>query len=450
MQRTSIVIAKAITILAVIPALILAHATGPEARYTSAPGDIGNCTSCHIGSPVNSSGSVQVTAAEGSTYTPGKQQRITVTINPNPTARLYGFQASARLESDLRNGQAGSFQPANGDTFVQCEDGSTTLPCRSTAAVQFIQHKLAKAGNTYEFDWTPPADAAAGNVRLYVAANAANGNGQETGDRIFTTNITLTPNAPSSGPKPAILSDGGVVNGATFAPGIVSGSWTTIKGENLSTSTRIWLTSDFTDNGQIAPTQLDGVRVNIDGKPAAVYFISPTQINVQAPALDKTGPVSVEVVNANGTSNTASADVRTSAPGWFLFDPENRKYIAGTHTDGTFLGKTGLFGTAVTTRPAKPGDTIVLYGANFGATAPALPIARGVAAASPLVAAPSVTIGGVNAPVLYGGGAPNLIGTYQFNLTVPDLPNGDHAVVVTTGGARTQENAFITIQTIQR
>jgi hypothetical protein len=101
--------------------------------------------------------------------------------------------------------------------------------------------------------------------------------------------------------------------------------------------------------------------------------------------------------------------------------------------DGTFLGKTGLFGAALATRPAKPGDIVVLYGANFGPTNPPLPIGRGVSAASPLVDAPRVTIGGVEAPVLYGGGAPNLIGTYQFNITVPDVPNGDQAVVVETG-----------------
>jgi uncharacterized protein (TIGR03437 family) len=186
--------------------------------------------------------------------------------------------------------------------------------------------------------------------------------------------------------------------------------------------------------------------VNIDGKPAAIYFISAGQVNVQAPALDKLGPVTVEVINANGTSNTATAEVRRAAPGWFMFDPEDRKYIAGTHVDGTFLGKTGLFGAALATRPAKPGDIVVLYGANFGPTNPPLPIGRGVSAASPLVDAPRVTIGGVEAPVLYGGGAPNLIGTYQFNITVPDVPNGDQAVVVETGGVRTQQNAFITIQ----
>jgi uncharacterized protein (TIGR03437 family) len=442
MQRTSPFLSKIFALLLVIPALTFARSGGPEPRKTGAPGDE-NCTSCHTGSLNPSTGSVQIAAAEGNTYTPGQRKRFTVTIMGNPAARVHGFQATARLASDPQRGQAGTLHPVNTETFVQCEDASTNLPCRDTAIVQFIQHSQAKSDNTYEFEWTPPASADAGNVNIYVAGNAANGNGQESGDRIFTTSITLTPNV-ASGPRPTIQSENGVVNGATFAAGIVSGSWATIRGTNLAGNTRIWLESDF-NNGQ-APTQLDGVRVNIDGKPAAVYFISPTQINVQVPELDKTGPVAVEVVNANGTSNAATGEVRPAAPGWFLFDPEDRKYIAGTHTDGTFLGKIGLFGTALTTRPAKPGDIIVLYGANFGRTNPPLPIGRGVTVESRLVAAPTVTIGGMNATVLYGGGAPSFIGTYQFNITVPDLPNGDHAVVVETGGVRTQENAFITIQ----
>jgi uncharacterized protein (TIGR03437 family) len=402
------------------------------------------CTACHSGQAnTPGAGSVQIASSTGSTYTSGQKQRFTVTINASPTARVYGFQATARLESDLQFGQAGSFSPVNGETFVQCDDGSATLPCRANQSVQFIQHTLAKSGNTYEFEWTPPENATAGNVRIYVAGNAGNGNGQESGDRVFTASTTLTPNV-ASGPKPAIQSSNGVINGATFEPGIVSGSWVTIKGENLAPATRIWLDPDFT-NGQ-APTSLDGVKVNIDGKPAAVYFISPGQINVQAPTLDKLGPVTVEVINANGSSQIVNAEVRRAAPGWFMFDPDSRKYIAGTHADGTFLGKSGLFGAAVTTRPAKPGDTIILYGANFGPTNPGLPEGRGVTALSPLVDAPTVTIGGVNATVSYGGGAPNLIGTYQFNLVVPDVPNGDHEVVVTTGGVRTQANAFITVQ----
>ena len=219
---------------------------------------------------------------------------MTVTItNTATTARLYGFQASARLMSNLNTGQA-DMTPSDRETQVICSD-DRAAPCRDTAPVQFIEHSQAKSGNTYEFDWTPPASADAGPVRFYVAGNAANGNGMDTGDRIFTANITLTP-AVSSGPRPAITSNG-VQNGATFENNIVAGSWTTIKGTDLAQNTRIWLASDFV-NG-VAPTVLDGVKVNIDGKPAAVYFISQTQINVQAPDLGgNTGNVAVEVINA--------------------------------------------------------------------------------------------------------------------------------------------------------
>jgi uncharacterized protein (TIGR03437 family) len=442
---------KLFLIAAVMPAFIFAHSNGPEPRRTGAPGDNGvsapfgpTCASCHTGTP--GTGSVQISAAEGSTYTPGQKQRITVTINATPAARLYGFEATARLVSNLSNGQAGTLQPSNSETQVICED-ERRAPCRDSAPVQFIEHNAAKAGNSYEFDWTPPADAGAGDVRFYVAANAANGDGRDgNGDRVFTANVTLTPAAGGGGggPKPAISSNG-VVNGATFTAGIVGGSWATIQGTDLAQTTRIWEGSDF-NNGQ-APTELDGVKVSVDGKAAAVYYISSTQINVQVPTLDRTGSVPVEVTTKNGTSNTASADARRAAPGWFMFDPESRKYIAGTQADGTFLGKAGLFGTAVTTRPAKPGDVITLYGANFGPTNPAMPAGRPVTALSPLVDTPSVTIGGANATVQYGGGAPNLIGTYQFNIVVPDVPNGDQPVVVQfSDGSKTQDNAFITIQ----
>ena len=215
---------------------------------------------------------------------------MTVTItDTGATARVVRVSGNGSSGQQSLAGQAGTLTPSNSETQVICED-DRNAPCRSDAPLQFIEHSLAKSGNTYEFDWTPPAGADAGPVRFYVAANAANGNGQNTGDRIFTANITLTPGGASSGPKPAIQSSNGVQNGATFENNMVAGSWTTIKGTDLAQNTRIWLGSDFVNGA--APTELDGVKVNIDGKPAAVYFISPTQINVQAPDLGgKTGNV---------------------------------------------------------------------------------------------------------------------------------------------------------------
>ena len=55
-----------------------------------------------------------------------------------------------------------------------------------------------------------------------------------------------------------------------------------------------------------------------------------------------------------------------------------------------------------------------------------------------------VRIGGVNADVLYSGKI--LSGLYQFNLKVPDLPDGDHQVRLYRDGFLTQSFAYITVQ----
>ncbi len=74
-----------------------------------------------------------------------------------------------------------------------------------------------------------------------------------------------------------------------------SGSWLEIKGTNLAdpndprlaTGSGQWASSDF--NGPNAPTNLDGISVSISSKPAYVWHLSPSQLNVQAPEDSTTG-----------------------------------------------------------------------------------------------------------------------------------------------------------------
>ena len=70
--------------------------------------------------------------------------------------------------------------------------------------------------------------------------------------------------------KPAI-SAGGVVDAAGGGKAIAPGTWVSIFGTLLSSTTRAWRNTDF-QNG-VLPTALDGVSVTIDGKPAAVAFV---------------------------------------------------------------------------------------------------------------------------------------------------------------------------------
>jgi len=443
MQRsTRIVLAKSAVVLSVIPILIYAYSGGPPPRKTGAPGD-GLCTDCHRGLAANAGGGrVEVSFPSGLTYTPGVTQQWTVTV-ADAAARRYGFQLTVRPASNEANGQAGDLNPVDGSTQALCESGilKGAQLCASAAPVQFIEHTLAGTGkNTFTFTWAPPATDI-GNLRVYVAGNGANGDGTNSGDHIYTNSYTLTPAAAQQN-KPSIAARNGVVNGASFQPGIASGSWITVFGANLAAGTRTWRSDEIV--GGKLPTQLDGVSVTVNNKPAAVYFISPAQLNVQAPADDSVGPVQVQVTTPQGTSNAVAAQMQKFAPGFFLFDAENRKYLAAVHSDGTLLGKPNLF-QGLTTRPAQPGEVVLLFGTGFGPTTPPVPAGQVFNGAVPLANQVTVRISGVTAEVLFAGlsGA----GLDQLNVRIPaTAADGDASVVAEVGGVQTQDGAFVTIQ----
>ena len=56
-----------------------------------------------------------------------------------------------------------------------------------------------------------------------------------------------------------------VVNGATFQPGIVAGSWTTITGVNLSGVTRLWADADFNNGIGLQVSSVGGASYGLPG-----------------------------------------------------------------------------------------------------------------------------------------------------------------------------------------
>ena len=234
---------------------------------------------------------------------------------------------------------------------------------------------------------------------------------------------------------PAINTNG-VTNGGSFLPGIASGSWITIKGTNLSTTTRTWANADF--KGNVLPLSLDGVNVKVNNKDAPVYFISPTQINALAPADAATGSVGVAVTTPLGTSPIVNATMQRLAPAWFAFSQQGGVYPAAVHLNGTYVGPTTLFGTAASATPAQPNERILLFGTGFGQTAPAVDPLVVFSGTAPL-ATPNdlkITVGGQAATIEFAGLVSN--GEYQFNIIVPNLPDGEQDLIATIGGIQTQ------------
>ena len=231
-----------------------------------------------------------------------------------------------------------------------------------------------------------------------------------------------------------------VVNAASFQPAIASATWITIFGANLSQTTRQWTQSDFVDNN--LPTQLDGVSATVNGSPAYVSYVSPTQVNVLVPDDTTAAQVQVQVTTAQGTSNFFVADSHEMAPALFLFS--GTTYAAATRADGTYVGKPGLI-NGWTFAPAKPGDIISLWGTGFGLTDPWLPASKLVTHAATLANSVTILIGGQQAQVSYAGLSGS--GLDQFNVTVPEtLPDGDQPLVARIGGVQTQGGVFVTVR----
>jgi uncharacterized protein (TIGR03437 family) len=310
----------------------------------------------------------------------------------------------------------------------------------------YVEHtatgtRLGTSGSiSFQFDWTAPSSDF-GDVKVYIAANAANGNNQDdSNDHIYTASYTLaTAAASTSVPE---ISAGGVVNGASFAQGIESGSWVTIQGQNLSTTTRTWSGADFS-NG--TPTSLDGVSASIGGKAAYIYYISPTQVNVIAPDVTP-GNVAVTLTNSSGTSNSVPAAVSDFAPGFFL----NSKYAIATHQDGSLVAPSGFYGNSF---PAAAGETVTLWGTGFGPVSPAVPAGKTPTDALGNTIAyaslpPNITIGGVQATVVGAALNPSALGLYEINITIPKgAPSGDQAIVATAGNSTTPTSGImLTVQ----
>jgi uncharacterized protein (TIGR03437 family) len=185
---------------------------------------------------------------------------------------------------------------------------------------------------------------------------------------------------------------------------------------------------------------LQGVSVTVNGLPAYVDYVSPTQINALAPDDDTLGPVPVQVTTAGGISNAVTVQKSAFAPAFLTFDAT---HVAALHADYSPIGAPNLLPGTVTT-PAKPAEIILLYGVGFGPANPPQPSGQLVATAAPLANSVQVTIGGQVANVAFAG----LVGSglYQFNVTVPTLPNADATVVAAIGGVSTQTGVSLTVQ----
>ena len=233
-------------------------------------------------------------------------------------------------------------------------------------------------------------------------------------------------------PFPAIAANG-VMDAASFRTdfGLAPGSYITIKGTSLSDTIQVFSTSYL-------PVSLSTVSVSFDGSgglslPGHLHFVSPGQINVQVPwEFQGQSSVAMKVTVAGNTadlqSNVYTVPLAAYAPAFFEISGIAASVDANTAQ------------IVSSTSKVNRGDIVELYVNGLGPVTNSNLVVSGEPSPGPpslaqTIAFPTVTIGGVNAPVSFSGLAPGIVGLYQVNITVPaNVSSGLQPLILSIGG----------------
>jgi uncharacterized protein (TIGR03437 family) len=423
---------------------VFGRAGGPPAA-AGVPTDFNgrDCSACHsnLGAAnTDPRGSFQI-IVDRLFYTPGVKKRIRVKLE-HPDAMRWGFELTARRASDTSIG-AGEF---TGGQFVIQKCGLTAAdpPCAGEPQPQFVSQNLegtfrnTRNGVEWEFEWNPPANEV-GDIVLYAAGNAADGNGNNQNDRIYTTNITLkAEGACNLTRRPTVRSIG---NAASFAREISPNALASVFGLDFEVAGRTRaVTSGDLVNGAF-PQSLACVAVEVAGRRAPITYVQTDQVNFQVPAQTPSGNVPLVVILNPGRPNELRSDqatvtVNSHTPAFFTF---NNRSIAALTSDFRVVADPEVVPGGVA---ARRGDVVILYGTGFGFSEPVFQAGEIPAGTAPLRDRITVTVGGTTlaaSDILYAGLAPNLIsGLYQFNIRIPQsAATGNVAVQISIGGVAT-------------
>ncbi|MBI1354886.1 MAG: hypothetical protein GC160_11110 [Acidobacteria bacterium] len=206
-----------------------------------------------------------------------------------------------------------------------------------------------------------------------------------------------------------VIEAAGVVNAATYEPGIVPGSIISLFGTGLMEG----VVGIRNAGGQ---TSFNGTQVRIGGIPAPLLNFSsgpPEQINLQAPfELSPGQTTTIEVENNGSRATISGVPVFLAQPGIFEIGLQQGGTVGAViHADGSLVTPDNA---------AAHGEALALFATGVGRLNPAGQ--TGAPGPIPPSVATLPTIVGVDnkgAPVLFSGYAPGFLGLYQINFTVP-------------------------------
>ncbi len=197
--------------------------------------------------------------------------------------------------------------------------------------------------------------------------------------------------------------DSAAVNAASYSAGtpVAPGSIVSVFGSFLGSQTLPAASFPL-------PQKLGQTEVFVGGSAVPLYYVSPGQINFEAPGGLSTGQALLEVHIDGQTVSRGVLTVLPNAPG--LFVAANADFRANSAA-----------------QPARRGELLHIFGTGQGAVTP--PVADGAAAEaqppSKSQTMPNVFLGGHQMVPLFSGLAPGLAGVWQIDFVIPsDGPTG--------------------------
>jgi uncharacterized protein (TIGR03437 family) len=364
-----------------------------------------------LGITVDVSGNVYVADAGNNAVRKIVNGRI-VPVAGNGAAGFSGdggqaVSATLNLPSDVASDVSGNLYIADaGNNRVRrIDSGGNITTIAGTGANTYSGDGGVATAATLNHPWGLAADA---NGTLYIADDL--------------NNCIRVIAAANLGPP--VLGPNSAVNAASFAPGapVAPGSYVAVFGSNFSSAT-------ISAQSVPLPTTLGNTSVTVNGVQVPLYFVSPTQINIQMPFNVANGAQTIQVNRGATASAQQLVGVQTYSPAIFMYGASTTQGIVLHSAD---------FSLVTPSSPAKPGEYIVVYADALGPLTVPQQAGQAAPSAQPLALTatnPTVTLGSSVMSLSYSGLAPTLVGIYQINFQIPtSMQAGNYTMTINSNG----------------
>jgi uncharacterized protein (TIGR03437 family) len=227
--------------------------------------------------------------------------------------------------------------------------------------------------------------------------------------------------APSTSGTAAAAGNVAVVNAATYradlpvAPGSLAAAFGDFTGAVSADAAGVPLAAS-----------LGGVQLLVNGTPAPLVAVRPSQIDFQVPANAPHFSANIQVVAGGSTLASGTVPIERWSPGLFVANLlDTSRPIAALDQNSASIGAAGV----------SAGSVIQIFGTGQGTASPA--IADGTAGAAQTLLQPQVFFGTEQAEIVYSGYPGVFPGLWQANVRVPvsAAVSGQMPLFVAIGGA---------------